>query len=164
MSLQQQWDQALELAEQTGQNHVFWTEYYELERLAYAKILSAKQTQYSGTAGELAAGFGLDPTLFWGFCDGINTSLTQEQTLEDMTEETPISLDIVWEKLYYNMHGARAEWLYNLPEWEGVLDAARRKEILQQWRGDNIAKAVAKPGRNEPCPCGSGRKYKHCCG
>jgi tetratricopeptide (TPR) repeat protein len=21
-----------------------------------------------------------------------------------------------------------------------------------------------KPGRNEPCPCGSGRKYKHCCG
>jgi len=22
----------------------------------------------------------------------------------------------------------------------------------------------AKPGRNDPCPCGSGRKYKHCCG
>jgi hypothetical protein len=21
----------------------------------------------------------------------------------------------------------------------------------------------AKPGRNEPCHCGSGRKYKHCC-
>lgn len=20
-----------------------------------------------------------------------------------------------------------------------------------------------KAGRNEPCPCGSGRKYKHCC-
>ncbi|MEF8940726.1 MAG: SEC-C metal-binding domain-containing protein [Salinivenus sp.] len=19
------------------------------------------------------------------------------------------------------------------------------------------------PGRNDPCPCGSGRKYKHCC-
>ncbi|KXU82041.1 preprotein translocase subunit SecA [Caballeronia megalochromosomata] len=23
---------------------------------------------------------------------------------------------------------------------------------------------VEKIGRNEPCPCGSGRKYKHCCG
>src|SRR5271165_6931598 len=23
--------------------------------------------------------------------------------------------------------------------------------------------ATAKVGRNEPCPCGSGRKYKHCC-
>lgn len=21
----------------------------------------------------------------------------------------------------------------------------------------------ARPGRNEPCPCGSGRKYKQCC-
>ena len=24
--------------------------------------------------------------------------------------------------------------------------------------------AVNKPGRNEPCPCGSGKKHKHCCG
>ncbi len=24
-------------------------------------------------------------------------------------------------------------------------------------------KAPARPGRNEPCHCGSGRKYKHCC-
>jgi len=23
--------------------------------------------------------------------------------------------------------------------------------------------ASAQPGRNEPCHCGSGRKYKHCC-
>ena len=26
------------------------------------------------------------------------------------------------------------------------------------------AKAAAKPGRNAPCPCGSGKKYKNCCG
>src|ERR1700722_3160353 len=26
------------------------------------------------------------------------------------------------------------------------------------------AKANAKPGRNDPCPCGSGRKFKLCCG
>jgi preprotein translocase subunit SecA len=24
--------------------------------------------------------------------------------------------------------------------------------------------AGRKVGRNEPCPCGSGKKYKHCCG
>jgi hypothetical protein len=23
--------------------------------------------------------------------------------------------------------------------------------------------STARPGRNEPCHCGSGRKYKHCC-
>ncbi|NLV51002.1 MAG: hypothetical protein GXY20_09970 [Clostridiales bacterium] len=25
-------------------------------------------------------------------------------------------------------------------------------------------KVGKKPGRNEPCPCGSGKKYKYCCG
>ena len=26
------------------------------------------------------------------------------------------------------------------------------------------AKAERKPARNDPCPCGSGKKYKKCCG
>jgi uncharacterized protein YecA (UPF0149 family) len=30
--------------------------------------------------------------------------------------------------------------------------------------GDEPYRAPAKVGRNEPCPCGSGRKYKKCCG
>jgi len=25
-------------------------------------------------------------------------------------------------------------------------------------------KADRPPGRNDPCPCGSGKKYKKCCG
>jgi len=25
-------------------------------------------------------------------------------------------------------------------------------------------RAGPKVGRNDPCPCGSGKKYKHCCG
>ena len=28
----------------------------------------------------------------------------------------------------------------------------------------NPVKADKKPGRNEPCPCGSGKKFKNCCG
>ena len=33
--------------------------------------------------------------------------------------------------------------------------------------GEVKAQPVVKPekiGRNEPCPCGSGKKYKKCCG
>jgi len=26
------------------------------------------------------------------------------------------------------------------------------------------ARVQAQPGRNDPCPCGSGKKYKRCCG
>jgi len=29
---------------------------------------------------------------------------------------------------------------------------------------DGDIHAEAKPGRNEPCPCGSGKKFKKCCG
>jgi len=29
---------------------------------------------------------------------------------------------------------------------------------------DGDLRSVAKPGRNDPCPCGSGKKYKKCCG
>jgi preprotein translocase subunit SecA len=36
-------------------------------------------------------------------------------------------------------------------------------------KDDSVAKGPyvrkeAKVGRNDPCPCGSGKKYKHCCG
>lgn len=42
-------------------------------------------------------------------------------------------------------------------------------EMLHQWRVDNDPNRPAnvkriKVGRNDPCPCGSGRKYKKCCG
>jgi len=30
--------------------------------------------------------------------------------------------------------------------------------------GARPVKADKKPGRNDPCPCGSGKKYKNCCG
>ena len=38
----------------------------------------------------------------------------------------------------------------------GKLDSFLKKEILQQTKGHKI-------GRNDPCPCGSGKKYKFCC-
>ncbi|NUQ01453.1 MAG: SEC-C domain-containing protein, partial [Armatimonadetes bacterium] len=37
-----------------------------------------------------------------------------------------------------------------------VMAWLRQRELPQQAR--------TAPGRNDPCPCGSGRKYKHCCG
>ena len=33
-------------------------------------------------------------------------------------------------------------------------------DIMRRRRG---IPALADPGRNDPCPCGSGRKYKKCC-
>ena len=42
----------------------------------------------------------------------------------------------------------------------------RRKMILEQNRKilNRLRYGQSKSGRNDPCPCGSGRKFKHCCG
>ena len=42
---------------------------------------------------------------------------------------------------------------------------AARRSLNQARRGArNRSGMSVKPGRNDPCPCGSGRKFKHCCG
>jgi hypothetical protein len=44
-------------------------------------------------------------------------------------------------------------------------NGATRKELLARKQGGASQRsAERKIGRNEPCPCGSGKKYKHCCG
>ena len=37
------------------------------------------------------------------------------------------------------------------------------KELLDNTAPVEPIKADKTPGRNDPCPCGSGRKYKKCC-
>jgi len=34
----------------------------------------------------------------------------------------------------------------------------------EQLFGSTTRRVTAKTGRNDPCPCGSGKKFKHCCG
>lgn len=38
------------------------------------------------------------------------------------------------------------------------------EKLLKETKKVDPLKAGAEPGRNDPCPCGSGKKYKKCCG
>ena len=105
----------------------------------------------------------MDALTYVGFLDGINTSLVQGIKLDELTEESEINLDIDFEKLYFNMLEAKADWLYNLPQWEAILPLDRRNQITKEFRVSKMA-VSNKIGRNEPCTCGSGKKYKKCCG
>ena len=118
----------------------------------------------TGTVKGLADKFGIDLMYMVGFLDGINDSLKVPNPIDEMDEDTLVSLDYDKEKLYYNMVAAKAEWLYELEQWDDLLTEERRKELYKEQR---ISKTVVKPpkiGRNDPCPCGSGKKYKKCCG
>lgn len=142
----------------------FWNTYFSMETENYRKLLSDPARIYSGTEKDLAAEFGMDQATFCGFIDGINTSLKKEIDLDTLEEDTDIKLDIDFEKLYFNMHEAKAKWLYTLPQWDEVLPEERRSEITREWRASKQAVSEKTVGRNDPCPCGSGKKYKKCCG
>ena len=81
-----------------------------------------------------------------------------------MTEESRFELDIDFEKLYFNMLDAKADYLYTLPEWDDILTEEKREEIAKAYRRSKTVVKEPKIGRNDPCPCGSGKKYKKCCG
>ena len=99
-----------------------------------------------------------------GFIDGISKSLKEDIVLEEIEADSEISLKIDFEKLYFNMLNVEAEWLYTLPGWEGILSAEKRKEIEKAYKKTKTVVKENKVGRNDPCPCGSGKKYKKCCG
>ena len=40
----------------------------------------------------------------------------------------------------------------------------KRKELYKEQKNSGTIRKEKKIGRNDPCPCGSGKKYKKCCG
>ena len=45
-----------------------------------------------------------------------------------------------------------------------VLESKTSREIIEGKLQRNIFSLNKKVGRNDPCPCNSGKKYKKCCG
>lgn len=163
MTLFKKWEDMAYNIETQEDYDDFWKEYLEQERAIYKEILGSKNNVVEGTVKGLAAKYSIEPVVFCGFIDGINTSLVVEQDMDSLEEESEVSLEINYEKLYYNMLDAKAPWLYELEEWDELLSREKREELTKQYRQSKVVR-VDKVGRNEPCPCGSGKKYKKCCG
>lgn len=163
MSIYKQWLDLMEgQTEDTFEE--FWKEYSGTETRVYEHILSNKNTNLSGTFTELVDKFSADPVIFMGFLDGINTSLIKGNDLENIKEDTSLELEVDFEKLFFNMLKADADYLYTLPQWEDVLTEEKRIEIVKDFKRSKTVHKEKEPGRNDPCPCGSGKKYKKCCG
>ena len=143
----------------------FWEEYSSAETKIYSDILDHPQEKMTGTIGELAEKYDVRPVIFMGFLDGINESITVPNDLENMDEETEVEVEIIPETLFFNMLKAEADYLYSLEQWEDVLGEEKMVEIAKKYKqSKTVRRATPKIGRNDPCPCGSGKKYKHCCG
>jgi hypothetical protein len=163
-SLLKQWQKLI--GNQTKETfNEFWEEYSGAETKIYSDILDHPEEKMTGTIGELAGKYDVRPVIFMGFLDGINESITAPNDLENMDEESQVEVEIIPEKLFFNMLKADADYLYSLEQWETVLGEEKMVQIAKEYKqSKTVRRATPKIGRNDPCPCGSGKKYKHCCG
>ncbi|HAL74465.1 MAG TPA: SEC-C domain-containing protein [Clostridiales bacterium] len=165
MSYYEQWQEILNAGNSNQENEAVIQKYYQLETAAYENILQGKRGHIQGKAAEIAADLGFDGQMdiFLGFLDGLQTSLKNEVDLSAVDDDTEVSLEIDFHKLYWQMHEAKAEWLYSLKAWDEVMPKEEQQALTREYRTSKIVRRE-KIGRNDPCPCGSGKKYKNCCG
>ena len=142
----------------------FWGTYFQTEKEIYEKLLENPDEEVKGTVKELAEKYGINVFTMTGFLDGINDSLKVANPIETMDEDTEVSLAFDKEKLYKNMVDAKADWLYELPQWKEIFSEEKLKQLYTEQKKSGTVVKAAKVYPNDPCPCGSGKKYKKCCG
>ena len=165
MALLNTWrDMAYDETMDQGSLQRFWAVYFEKETAIYKELLQNPDEVVKGTVKELAEKYGVDIMTMTGFLDGINDSLKEANPIETMEEDTLVQLGFDKELLYKNMVAAKAEWLYELEEWDAIFDEDKQKELYKEQKISTTIVKETKVYPNDPCPCGSGKKYKKCCG
>ena len=124
----------------------------ELERVVLLRIVDQKWMDHIDDMDQLQHGIRLrafgqrDPVIEYKF-EGF-------EMFEEMNRN--IQADVV--KVILNTQIDRNR----MPQREKVAEP-----VTASYGGDNVKKPAVKKqkvGRNDPCPCGSGKKYKKCCG
>ena len=100
-------------------------------------------------------------------CDSVMAEYLQKETEPDFSGEEDPDREYDDEEILrilknLKIHGEPEESYSEEEEWkdEDLFPSFSRRESLEQ----PIVRAEEKTGRNDPCPCGSGKKYKKCCG
>ena len=141
-----------------------WGSYFQTEKEIYQQLLKNPDEVVKGSVRELADKYNVPVIIMTGFLDGINDSLVEANPIEEMDEDTVVSLKFDKELLYKNMVAAGADWLYSLEQWNDIFTPERQKELYKEQKRSTTIVNEAKVYPNDPCPCGSGKKYKKCCG
>lgn len=95
------------------------------------------------------------------------------EVVDEAAEEEFYSDIYESERIFYGFYKVMGLPHPKLGEWERIAnqrdeDYANRKQELEMQGAPAVSNQPvineAKVGRNDPCPCGSGKKYKKCCG
>ena len=148
----------------------------ELERIVVLKIVDSHWMDHIDAMDELKNGIGLQAY-------GQKDPVVQYRIVgNDMAEEMSANIKIDVVKFMMNARKRegtmrREEQITNvrasLDDSEGQtksgvndseLNDAAINLVDGNKKGRTIVNSSPKIGRNDPCPCGSGKKYKNCCG
>ena len=155
----EQW-RAIAYDQQADRNKLqrFWANYFNIEKGIYEQLLSNPDEVVTGTVKELAEKYGQEVLTMVGFLDGINDSLKIPNPIETMDENTKVSLCFDKELLYKNMVDARADWLYELPQWmrsshrrrekNFILSRRNQEQLSKQRKSDVMILVLAEAARN----------------
>lgn len=165
MALLEKWKE-MAYNRELGQERLqkLWEAYFKEETRIYAWLLKNPDEVVEGTVKELADKYQVTVMTMTGFLDGINDSLVNPNPIGEMEEDTVVNLGFDKVRLYKNMVAVDADWLYNLEEWKDIFDVDTRKALYKEQKTSTTIVKGEKVYPNDPCPCGSGRKYKKCCG
>ncbi len=164
MTIYEQWLTAAYYRNGTT-NEKLWNDYLPREQKIYEDILENKLTEIKGTVKEIAEKYDMPVPYIAGFTDGINDLQSPKVELETLEEDTELDIKIDFKALYQKMVEYKAEHLYSLPQWNNIFTDEELEEFYkEQKKSRTVVNTEAKVGRNDPCPCGSGKKYKKCCG
>lgn len=147
-TLYQQWQNiAYDETADRSQLEKFWGTYFQIEKEIYEKLLSNPDEVVKGTVKELAEKFGQEVLTMIGFLDGINESLLIEIDLDTVEEDTVVSLAFDKERLYKNMVAAKADWLYELPQWKEIFSEEELKKFYKEQKESTTIRKPKKIGR-----------------
>ena len=82
----------------------------------------------------------------------LNANIYSEEFLKELCHENNFSLT---KKQFENIYNIIDKYKNDIPIW--IYNGYTKREA-------NSMPKEKKVGRNDPCPCGSGKKYKKCCG
>ena len=139
----------------------------ELERVVMLKVVDQKWMEHIDNMDELKRGVGLRA---YGQKDPI---VVYREEGSNMFDE--MIVDIKFDVAKLLMHATKRDEGQSRKETAKITDAKlQEKAAIELVDGKlspkeggvnkTIVNEEPKVGRNDPCPCGSGKKYKNCCG
>ena len=138
-------------------------EFPELERVVMLKVVDDKWMEHLDNMEDLRNGIGLrgyaqkDPV--------VQYRIEGTYMFEEMITEIKLEITKLMMHVYKDEHAERTQSVEITGELVGQgvhIDKEPPKPKTE--KGTPVVSKEIKVGRNEKCPCGSGKKYKNCCG